>query len=188
VGVSLTHDAAEIILSWQPAAEGQRFRVFRTGPELDAATAQPLTPEPMSEATVRVPVDFGREACFTIVPLEGTPPVSVEGPPSPVQCLTPTDTYPPPAPTGLQAVAESDAVTLVWTAVPAADLAGYVVLRAAEGAGDPQPLFQTPITATSYRDTSVQPGETYTYAVYAVDTAPTSNVSPSSPPQRVTVR
>lgn len=188
VSVSLTHDAAEVVLSWQPAAPDQRFLVFRTGAAFDPETATLLTPEPTPEASHRVPVEFGREACFTIVSLTGAPPVTVEGAPSPVQCLTPTDTYPPPAPSGVQALVGSDAVTLVWTAVPADDLAGYVVLRGTAGGGNLEPLFREPSRATSYRDTSVQPGETYTYAVYAVDRAPVPNVSEMSAPQVVTIR
>jgi hypothetical protein len=188
VSVSLTHDESEIILSWQPAAADQRFRVFRTGVRFEPESAQVLTPQPIAEASHRLPVAFGREACFSVVPVVGTAPVSVEGPPSPVQCVTPTDSYPPPPPTGLQAVVESDAVTLVWTGVSAADVAGYVVLRAAAGAGDLQPLFREPLAATTYRDTSVQAGVTYTYAVYAVDRAPTPNVSQLSEPEVVTVR
>jgi hypothetical protein len=191
VGVSLTHDEHEIILSWQPAADGQRFRVFRSGAAFDAGTAELLTPEPTSETSHRLPVEFGREVCFSVVPLTGTPPVSVEGTPSPVQCVTPTDTYPPAVPAGLQAVAESAAVTLVWTAVADDDLTGYVVLRGVPGRpgdNDLQPLFEQPITATTYRDTTVQPGATYIYAVYAVDRAPAPNRSERSAPEVVTVR
>ena len=189
VSVSLTHDETDVILSWQPAAAAQRFRVLGSGEAFEGNAAGELTPAPIDQASYRVPVSFGREFCFRIVPIAGEPPVTVEGDPSPAQCVAPTDTYPPAAPTGLQALAGSDAVTLVWTAVMAPDLAGYVVVRGVAGeAGELQPLFAEPIAATSYRDAAVQPGVTYTYAVYAVDRAPTPNLSPRSAPQVVTVR
>jgi hypothetical protein len=79
-------------------------------------------------------------------------------------------------------------VTLNWTRVEAPDLAGYVVLRG-EGAGEAmRPLVRTPLKDTTFSDTQVVPGATYTYTVYAVDTAPIPNVSQQSQRQSITVR
>ena len=83
---------------------------------------------------------------------------------------------------------EDAVVTLIWTGVDAADLGGYVVLRG-EGAGENmQPLMRDAVTDTTFRDTTVRPGMTYSYAVYAVDRAPTPNISQLSNRQTVTVR
>jgi hypothetical protein len=133
-------------------------------------------------------VEFGREVCFSIVPVAGSPPVIAEGAASPARCVTPVDTFPPPAPEGLQAVAGADAITLIWTAVDASDLAGYVVLRSEAGADNLLPLFRDPIAASTYRDTTAERGVTYTYAVYAVDRADPPNVSQLSARQSATVR
>jgi fibronectin type 3 domain-containing protein len=77
------------------------------------------------------------------------------------------------------------AVTLLWSAVSADDLAGYLVLRSG-GGDDFTPLFREPAAATSYRDERVQPGATYAYAVIALDKA--GNPSAQSNRQTVTVR
>jgi len=187
-GISVTHDEMRILLSWQPAAAGQQFRVLRTAEVLDLTTAQTLTPAPQSETRFELPVEFGRQMCFSIQPLSVSGPVMIEGTPSPVQCLVPTDTYAPPVPTGLQAIQEAGGITLIWTAVTVPDLAGYVVLRGAADGTMLVPLFPAPMAATTYRDTTAVAGMTYTYAVYAVDKTEPPNASPPSEPQVVTVR
>jgi hypothetical protein len=187
-GVSVTHDETRIQLSWQPAAEGQQFRVLRSAETLDAATAVALTPSPTSATTFELPVEFGKQVCFSVQPLLVSGGAVIEGAPSPVQCLVPTDTYPPPVPAGLQAIQEPGGVTLLWSAVTAADLAGYVVLRGGPDGTNLQPLVTTPTAATTYQDATVQPGMTYTYAVYAVDRSAPPNASQPSAPQVVTAR
>ena len=114
--------------------------------------------------------------------------VVAEGVPSPIQCLQPTDTYPPPVPAGLQAIQEAGGVTLIWTGVTAVDLAGYVVVRGDPASQTLQPLTPQPVTATTYRDTTAQPGASYAYAVYAVDRATPPNASAPSDRQVLTVR
>jgi hypothetical protein len=187
-GVSATHDETRIILSWQPAGSGQQFRVFRTGATFDAASAEALTPAPIAETQFEMPVEFGRQSCFSIQALQVTSTVQAEGVPSPPQCLLPTDSYPPPAPGGLQAIQEPGGVTLLWTAVTAGDLAGYIVVRGEATAQTLQPITGSPVTATTYRDTTAQPGLTYAYAVYAVDRATPPNASAASERQVLTVR
>jgi hypothetical protein len=187
-GVSATHDETRIILSWQPAGSGQLFRVFRTGATFDAASAEALTPAPIAETRFEMPVEFGRQSCFSIQALQVASAVQAEGVPSPPQCLLPTDSYPPPAPGGLRAIQEPDGITLLWTAVTAADLAGYIVIRGEATAQTLQPITGSPVTATTYRDTTAQPGMTYAYAVYAVDRASPPNVSAASERQVLTVR
>jgi hypothetical protein len=187
-GVSVTHDETRILLSWQPAADGQQFRVLQSGEMFDPAAPQAITSAPLASTTFELPVVFGRQACFAIQPLLVSGAVVVEGTASPVQCLVPTDTYPPAVPTGLQVIQDPGGVTLIWTAVTTVDLSGYVVVRGGPDGTNPQPLFTAPITATTYRDATVQPGMTYTYAVYAVDKAQPPNASAPSAPEVVTVR
>ena len=76
------------------------------------------------------------------------------------------DTVPPAVPVNLQAPdVGSDHVGLTWDADP--DVASYVVLRDGSRLGEP--------TGPSWTDTTAQPGETYAYAIRAVDAA--GNVS-----------
>ncbi len=96
----------------------------------------------------------------------------VEGDDSPVVPVFANDTFPPAAPVGLQAVfsglAQQPFIDLAWTPNTEPDLAGYNVYR---HTGDEPPvkinseLVKTP----SFRDSNVQPGTKYFYAVSAVD-------------------
>ena len=89
------------------------------------------------------------------------------------------DTTPPAIPTGLAAVPGSGSVTLSWTANTEPDLAGYNVYRGASllnGAA--------PVSGTSFSDTGLTNGTTYTYTITAVDTS--GNASVQSPPVSAT--
>jgi fibronectin type 3 domain-containing protein len=105
--------------------------------------------------------------------------VTIESPLSPPACITAIDTYPPPAPTGLVAVGSGGGVSLIWEPVTAPDLAGYLVLRGVEGEAL-KPVNASPVTESTYRDTTAEPGVVYIYAVVAVDKATPANASPES--------
>jgi len=183
--LALDYDATHVTLSWKPAAAGQSFKVWQaTGPADPAPTI--ATPAPVTATTFSAPVVFGRAQCFAVAALMVTGPVTVEGPPSAPACVTPVDRFPPAAPAGLQAVQEGSAVTLIWSAVDAPDLAGYIVLRADMGTETFQPLQRAPVPETTYRDTTVRAGATYLYTVIALDK--TGNPSEQSNRQTITVR
>lgn len=189
VDVALSHDEATVRVTWQAGTAGQTFRAARTSPTgTELTDAAPLTPTPVTQSELSFPVEFAREVCVAVRTVQVSGAVSQEGAPSRPACLTPVDRYPPPAPSGVQGVQEGTSVTVIWNAVDAPDLAGYIVLRGVGGADTLEPLMRTPIRETTYRDTTVQPGVAYTYAVYAVDNAPTANVSQLSARQSVTVR
>jgi hypothetical protein len=185
-GVSLSHDERSLVVSW--TGDTAAYRVFSVADPSGSASPVPLTAKPIAEPRFSVPVEFGRERCFTVRTVAVAGNATVEGPSSPVVCLTPTDRYPPPAPTGLRAIQDGTAITLTWDPSEASDLAGYVVLRGDETGTNLQPLVREPVREPTYRDASVQSGSTYTYSVYAVDTAATPNVSQQSDRQVVTVR
>jgi hypothetical protein len=185
--VTVTNNESQVVVSWKPSAPGQGFRVFRTSMPpgtLDVA----LTGAPVTAGEFNLPVEFGREVCVTVRAVEVSGPVTVEGTNSEPACLTPVDRYPPAAPVGLRVVQEGTAVTVIWEAVDAADLAGYVVLRGEGASPALQPLVREPLNSTTYRDATAQTGVAYTYAVYAVDSAPTPNVSELSAREAITVR
>ncbi len=97
------------------------------------------------------------------------------------------DTTAPDAPQGLNATPGEEAVSLTWTANAEPDVAGYNVYR------DGGKVNSLPVTATSYTDTGLTNGQTYTYTVTAVDfgalesgpsseaTATPVNVTPGAP-------
>jgi hypothetical protein len=74
----------------------------------------------------------------------------------------------PGAPTGLVAAARSESVRLSWAASPAADLAGYDVLRA-ETAGGPFNTIARNVVGTAFVDNTATTVGTYVYKVRAVD-------------------
>ncbi len=186
--VSVTFTETALTVRWQPAADGQSFRVLAAAAQFDPASATALTPSPVSTPSFSTPVEFGRERCVAVRAVAVTGPITVEGPATTPVCVTPVDKFPPPSPSNLQAIQEGASVTLVWTGVEAPDLAGYVVLRG-DGAGENmQPLAGGPVSGTTYRDSTVQPGATYVYAVHAQDRAVPPNISQLSNRQQVTMR
>lgn len=122
---------------------------------------------------------FGVPRCYAVRSVEQRGAVSIESPLSAPTCVTATDTYPPPAPTGLVAVGSGGGVSLIWEPVTAPDLAGYLVLRGTEGEAL-KPITETPVVEATYRDTTAEPGVVYIYAVVAVDKASPANASPES--------
>jgi hypothetical protein len=104
-------------------------------------------------------------------------PVELAGPLSAPIRVEAIDTFPPPIPTGLAAVATAaDSTTgasidLSWLPVTEADLAGYAVYRR-EGNADWQRISPPqPVIGPAFHDAQVQPGHTYRYAVTAIDQA-----------------
>lgn len=185
--LALTHDATTVRVTWDGADAGHAFRAYRVSASPTAAP-ELLTPAPLAAPGLEIPVEFAREVCVVVQSLEVTGAVTIAGATTAPVCLTPVDQYPPPSPTGVRVVQEGQAVTVIWTAVDASDLAGYVVLRGSGTDAPLTPLMRDPVRETTYRDATVEPGGTYTYAVYAVDSAPSPNASALSEPETITVR
>jgi len=93
------------------------------------------------------------------------------------------DYFAPAAPTGLSAVAETDGVTLSWNANPEPDLDRYHIYRA-DGAQQRERIAAVDAPTTSYWDTNLLEGHTYTYWLTAVDLL--DNESGFSDPDTVT--
>lgn len=87
------------------------------------------------------------------------------------------DVFPPAVPSGLQAVysgqiaGQAPSIDLTWSPNTDRDLAGYFVYRRRqdEPPSDTVKLNAQPVAAPAYRDTTIQPGNTYVYSVSAVD-------------------
>jgi hypothetical protein len=184
--VETAYTEQTLTLSWHASAAGLRFIVE----EIDerGAGAKRLTATPLEALTLDLPVQFGQRRCFAVRAVEVAGSVSLIGPPAPPACETPRDRFPPPVPAGFLAVPVEGAVELRWSAVAAADLAGYVVLRGAGPDGTLERLTPAPITGLTYRDSTVRAGESYVYAVIAVDTATPANESAPSARQAIVAR
>jgi hypothetical protein len=95
-----------------------------------------------------------------------------------------TDSTPPAAPTGLQAVTSGGKVYLNWNSSPEPDLGGYRVYRA--GFGGSFTLIGTALTNTfTDNATNIAPGDLVRYKLTAVDTS--ANESSASPEIQLTL-
>lgn len=142
--------------------------------------AAPISTTPVEANSFNDPrMSFGVPRCYAVRTVEQRGAISIESPLSPATCVTATDTYPPPAPTGLVAVGSGGGVSLIWEPVTAPDLGGYLVLRGVDGEAL-KPITATPVLEATYRDTTAEPGVMYIYAVVAVDKTTPANASPES--------
>jgi hypothetical protein len=178
-----------VVIDWMaPVAEpGMPRFAFNVYRREDAGA--PLNPSPLSDVRFETgSVEYGKEHCYVVRTVQAIDKVTLESAPSAPACLTPLDRFPPAAPSGLRAVAEDGAVSLVWNRSTESDLGGYLVLRG-EAPGDTlQPLTAEPVKDATYRDSAVTPGVRYVYAVVAVDNATPRNASAPSPREEVTAR
>lgn len=146
--------------------------------------ASPNAPTPLTKAPIgalefsQSGITLGTERCFVVRPVDILAGTHVRGPASPIGCASFADTFPPAPPGTLQAVAVSGRINLIWLPSPAADVAGYVVLRGEAPGATLTPLMKQPIAGTTFADDTTRPGVTYVYAVVAVDKA--GNASPES--------
>jgi hypothetical protein len=132
----------------------------------------PINQAPIAELELKQPIaSFGEERCFFVRPVDIIDGYHVRGPASPQSCLQLTDKFPPAPPGSLRAVASAGTINLIWDPSPAADVAGYVVLRAETPGATLTPLMKEPIAETTWVDRDVRAGVTYSYAVVAVDKA-----------------
>jgi hypothetical protein len=141
----------------------------------------PLNPMPLTALQFSDAAMFDRTQCYMVRALRGTGTALVEGDATPMECVTPIDTFPPAAPTNLTAVSGEGSVSLIWEPNTDIDLGGYLVLRGEAGSDTLQPITDTPIPDARYTDRDVKPGTRYIYAVVAVDDrVPLPNVSAES--------
>lgn len=185
-GVTVDYDARQLTVTWSPADPGLQFEVISSTP--DGLPGALLTPEPIDASSWSTAVSMGREWCVVVRAIQVNGRVVLESPAAGPVCETPVDRFAPPPPANLVAAVAAGGVSLVWSPVAAPDLGGYLVLRGDGPDGTLLRLTDAPIADTSWRDTTVTPGSTYTYAVVAVDRAEPPNVSAESNRQTVTVR
>jgi len=202
---SVTYDEHAVKISWPPLQLGPTagsptdgelpstpfgitvprvaYNVYEVPDTPDTPDGKPavltrLTPAPLKEPRLSDPrITWGERRCYAVRALVTIEDVSLEGDESAPSCVTLTDTFPPAAPQGLQAVPSDAAISLIWDANPESDVRGYIVLRGLASADKLEPLTSEPIQDTSFQDRAPS-GVRFAYAVQAVDNA--GNVSPMS--------
>ena len=175
------------IVEWGEPSQYVVYDVAGEGVE-PAARPERLGSPRGTESHTDGEVAFGETRCYAVRVVDAIGDLEIEGFESLATCVVLTDTFAPVAPSGLVSVADDDAISLVWNANSESDLAGYLVLRADAPDATLQPLTPEPLARTTYRDAQVVPGQRYSYAVQAVDTAAPPNLSPPSQPIAETAR
>jgi predicted small lipoprotein YifL len=127
---------------------------------------------------------YGEHYEYTVRSIAARDPV-VESGDGPVRDLEYRDTFAPPTPTGLVALAEEGRIRLLWDRVEAPDLAGYRLYRQENGGAEVE-LPRDPGAGTDHTDDQVRAGVTYRYRVSAVDRE--ENESAKSEPATATPR
>ncbi len=160
-GLGVVPSDGEVTLTWDAVVEYDvtGYLVFQDGVQIAATSGTSWTVTGLIN---------GQEYVFTIVAVDSS---ANESDPSDPVTATPADP-PPAAPTGLVAEPGDAEVTLTWDVNGEPDIDGYVLLR--DG------VEIATLTGTSYVDTDVINGTTYTYTVVAVDAA--GGRSPESDP------
>jgi outer membrane biosynthesis protein TonB len=120
--------------------------------------------------------------------------LELRGPASSPVTLLMRNTFPPRAPSGLEAVpggatAADRSIDLSWTPNTDPDLAGYIVYRQeidtnGVAAATATRLNPTPVVGPAYRDQTAVAGRRYAYRVTAIDTAGNES-APSDPVQEI---
>jgi fibronectin type 3 domain-containing protein len=206
VEARLTESAIE--LSWPAPArtsagdslsEMTRYRIYRWQVNPCAATSSvqvpsegkgksPSSPLATSETNSYSDTSFNFDRTYiyvvrSVIQVEGK---ELESSDSQPLTVTPRDTFPPAAPQSVVAAllfgpAPGDfVVELSWSISLETDLAGYRVYRSEQESIRGQLLNADLLPTPAFRDTSVQPGHRYWYAVTAVDRAGNESV-PAAP-------
>jgi hypothetical protein len=163
------------------------YNVYQVPPPDAPDTAAPvkLTKAPVETTTFDDPrITWGERRCYAVRAVETTDGLSIESGAINAECKTFTDTFPPAAPKGLQALGGESLISLIWEPSPEKDLAGYLVLRG-KTPDALEPVTPAPIQESRFSD-GVQSGLRYFYAVKGVDKA--GNVGPPSAPADETAR
>lgn len=176
--VSVRWQPPERLIDGSVVTQPLRYLVLR-GPEGEAALA-PITPAPIEGHSFHdTGVQNEQTYRYAVRAVRVGPGFTAAGQAGPVVTATPLDTTPPGPPRGLVAVPAPSVVRLAWSPSPDADVALHAVYRAV-GTGDFVRIATTPAAATSFVDRDAQPGQTYRYAVTAVDGARARNESARS--------
>jgi hypothetical protein len=165
-----TAEPEGVVVSWErPAEEAQLvgYNVYRISGDLPPQPLdRPVSPSPVRETTFRDVPPYGSYR-YAVAAVASAGPPLVQGAAAVTGPVEFRDVVAPPAPTAVNALAEEDAIQVVWDGPEAADLAGYHVYR--ESGGRRERLTAEPVTVTFYRDEAVARGARYLYLVSSVD-------------------
>jgi hypothetical protein len=163
-GVLAVATAGGVRISWQAA--GTEFRVLRKD---EGAADYALAATVQKPEYVDATAEFGKPYSYMVQTVARQGDKVAESDLSATVSLTPVDTFPPAAPTGVHASAAPTSIELSWQRNTEPDLSGYRIYRAV-GAGDFEKLADVSV-APSYSDRAAESGKTYRYVITALDRA-----------------
>lgn len=184
-GVALSFSAPAAPPGLAPGERSHLLRIYRrtTGAAAETVAGElplPDSPPGFLDTTIEWEKSYQyRITAVTQIAKAGEATVEVEGDDSTVEVVA-HDSFPPAAPTGVEAVAvkavtvtgtleaRTAFIDLTWNLNSEADLAGYNVYRR-EGEAQPQKINAELLKTPAFRDSSVAAGHTYFYSVSAVD-------------------
>jgi hypothetical protein len=146
-------------LTWQGAE--RQYRVLRRAGDAKDFTLAATVDRP---EWIDTAAETGKPVEYIV---QGVVPPSAESELSDPVSITPVDTFPPAAPTGVRAVGGANSVELTWDRNTEPDLAGYRVYRAL-GDGAFEKVGETTVLP-AYTDKAVEAGKTYRYQIAAFD-------------------
>ena len=168
-GLTAAPGPRQVRLTWQPPARGGPdvlYEVLRA--PAPGAPPQVITPSPIAATEfVDGGVENGRTYYYTVRAARRAAGTIARGGVTPVVAASPVDRTPPAAPRDLVASTAGSSVQLRWSGPTDAEVAGYVVYRAAAGRQFER-VGSTTAPTTSFVDRDVPPG-TYRYAVTTQD-------------------
>ncbi len=161
--VTVGQDA--ITIEWTAAQRASAYGVFRGadpgGPFDEIGRTQ--------ETTLRDPSFEWKHHYYYLVRSFGQSATGeVEGRDSSVIDVFTKDTFPPQTPLELRTVVTANSVELSWRPNAEGDVAGYRVWRAG-ASGAAVALHDELLPTPAYSDRSIEPGQSYRYAISAVD-------------------
>jgi hypothetical protein len=172
---TVSFDETALQVTWAAPPEGSdglAYHVYEVRPSVAGAEPEEirLTKTPAPNLTFEDSrIEWGTKRCYTVRAARTVDTLWVEGDAPPPTCVTMTDTFAPAPPSGLTAIASVGAISLIWDASAAVDLAGYLVLKGAPGA-PLAPVGPAPMQETTFRDV-VPSGTRVAYAIRAADKA-----------------
>jgi hypothetical protein len=181
--VELTAESRGVEITWAfEGAEPKEFRFYRRDPRSSGFGDHHATQDGDERSYLDSRAELGESYAYVMTAVINRTPL-VESEFSAEREIEYTDEFPPKPPTDLVVFSDVGSARLLWEYSDDDDLAGYVVYRRSAGV-EYERLFERPIRATEYEDTTVSSGRAFFYRVVAVDKA--GNMS--DPSEEVQVR
>ena len=173
--------ASGYVISWTPAGEGLKWRIYRRTTSFQTEPVQIATADssPYLDATSQFETPYD----YSVMALRETAggPAAESLPSEPVHVDFP-DVYPPSVPANVVLVAGANSIEVSWERSPESDLKGYYLWRSV---GDgPFERIGDLLIAPAYSDHDVASGKRYRYEVSAIDQK--GNESRKSQPAEIT--